>query len=89
MLDLLIRGGDVVTPQGVTKADVGIEDGRIAAVGLEVGSGKEEIDAHGLHLLPGVIDAHLHFLPLLANDAPHRRALADAAQAAIANRLLR
>jgi 1-acyl-sn-glycerol-3-phosphate acyltransferase len=36
-----------------------------------------------------MIDAHLHFLPLLANDAPHRRALADAAQAAIANRLLR
>jgi 1-acyl-sn-glycerol-3-phosphate acyltransferase len=33
------------------------------------------------------IDVHLHFLPLLANDAAHRRALADAAQAAITDRL--
>lgn len=35
------------------------------------------------------IDVHLHFLPLLENDAAHRRALADAAQSAIANRLPR
>lgn len=33
------------------------------------------------------IEAHLHFLPLLATDAPHRRLLADAAHAAIASRL--
>lgn len=33
------------------------------------------------------IEAHLHFLPLLSGDMPHRRALADAAQAAIASRL--
>lgn len=35
------------------------------------------------------IDVHLHFLPLLTNDAAHRRALADAAQAAITDRLQR
>lgn len=35
------------------------------------------------------IDAQLHFLPLLSGDVPHRRALADAAHAAIASRLSR
>jgi hypothetical protein len=35
------------------------------------------------------MDAHLYFLPLLAKDVPHRRALADAAHAAIASRLTR
>lgn len=35
------------------------------------------------------MDAHLHFLPLLAKDVPHRRALADAAHSAIASRLIR
>lgn len=35
------------------------------------------------------IDAQLHFLPLLSGDVPHRRALADAAHAAIASRLNR
>jgi len=61
MFDTVIRGGHIVTANGVVQADVAIEDGRIAAVGLALGSGKEEIDAQGLHLLPGVIDAHLHF----------------------------
>jgi allantoinase len=51
--DLLIRGEAL---------DLAIEDGRIAAVGPELpGPAREEIDARGLLLLPGAVDAHVHF----------------------------
>ncbi len=53
-VDLLIRGGDPV--------DVGVDDGRIVATGtgLEL-TAAETIDATGLRVLPGVVDAHVHF----------------------------
>ena len=66
MLDLIIRGGDVVTPQGVVKCDVGISGeviGAIAAPGsLGSGIAKREIDATGKIVMPGGIDplVHLH-----------------------------
>jgi dihydroorotase (multifunctional complex type) len=58
---LLVRGGTVVGPDGRRRADVLIVGGRIAAVGegLEVDCG-QVMDGAGLHLLPGVIDAHSH-----------------------------
>jgi allantoinase len=40
--------------------DVAIEDGVIAAVGAELPGGGEELDARGLAILPGVVDAHVH-----------------------------
>jgi len=51
-----------VTPQGVLEADIGLAGGAIAALapGLS-GSAPEELDARGLHVFPGVIDAHVHF----------------------------
>ena len=59
--DLLIRGATVVLP-GVfgVRADVTIEGEAIAAIGTDL-KAREEIDARGLHLLPGAIDAHVHF----------------------------
>ena len=59
--DLLIRGATVVLP-GVfpVQADVAIEGEQIAAIGHDL-KGREEIDARGLHLFPGVLDAHVHF----------------------------
>jgi allantoinase len=59
--DLLIRGATLVLP-GVfpVQADVTIEGERIAAVGTDL-KAREEIDAGGLHLFPGVLDAHVHF----------------------------
>src|SRR5829696_6254502 len=42
-------------------ADVAIEDGVIATIGPELEPSGEEIDARGLHVLPGAIDAHVHF----------------------------
>ena len=60
--DLLIRGGTLVRPEGIEKADVAVAGASVAEVGPEVeGTGKEVIDARGLHIFPGVIDAHLHF----------------------------
>jgi allantoinase len=60
--DLLIRGATVVLP-GVfpVTADVAITGGLIEAIGPELPGAAEEIDARGLHLLPGAIDAHVHF----------------------------
>jgi len=59
--DVLVRGARVVGPDSVTRADIGILDGRIAAVGTElVGGAGTEFDASGLHVFPGVVDPHVH-----------------------------
>lgn len=61
-LELVIRGGSVVTVAGVAVADIGVTDGTIVAVEPELDRPAEvEIDAEGLHVFPGVIDAHVHF----------------------------
>jgi allantoinase len=61
MHDLVIRGGQVVTLAGVISADIAIEDERIAEIGQDLGAAKEEMDARGLTVFPGVIDVHVHF----------------------------
>ena len=57
----VVRDGLCVLPDGVAVGDIAIEDGLIAAIGHELPGGAVEIDAHGLHVFPGVIDAHVHF----------------------------
>jgi allantoinase len=60
--DLVVRDGIVVTPAGLLRADVGISEGSIAALGANLSPGSATvIHAEGLHLFPGVIDAHVHF----------------------------
>ena len=60
--DLVIRGASVVLPGvGPVAADVAVEGESIAAIGPELPGAPTEIDANGLHVLPGVIDAHVHF----------------------------
>lgn len=61
MAELVIRGGTLVTPEGLLRADLAIEGGKIQAIGPELPGETEEIDAHGLHVFPAVIDVHLHF----------------------------
>lgn len=63
LYDILVHNGTVVTTNGTMQADIGIaEGGRIVAVAPALdGSAREEIDAAGLHVFPGVIDAHVHF----------------------------
>jgi len=59
--DLLIRGGTCVLPWGEAVADIGVTAGRIAAIGLPAAaSAAENFDATGLHVLPGLIDPHVH-----------------------------
>jgi dihydropyrimidinase len=58
-LDLVIRGGEIVNAGSSERADVGIAGGVIARIGGEL-QGRQEIDATGLLLLPGAIDAHVH-----------------------------
>jgi dihydropyrimidinase len=63
MLDLLIRGGLVVTPEDVGERDVGVEGGRIAAVawpGTLPAEAGRVIDARGKIVLPGGIEPHAH-----------------------------
>src|SRR4051812_21525690 len=60
--DLVIRNGTLVSSDGLDKAEIAISGESIADIAPEVDStGKEESDATGLHIFPGVIDAHLHF----------------------------
>ena len=60
--DLIVRGGTCLTPSGRLDLDVGVRDGRIAALGaLGAADAAETIDARGLHVLPGVIDTQVHF----------------------------
>ncbi len=60
--DLIVRGGQVVSPRGVIAADVGVRDGRICAVAdrLDPDRAAATIDAGGLHVLPGCFDTHMH-----------------------------
>jgi dihydroorotase len=60
--DLVFKGGTVVNHAGEGLADIGVKDGRIAAIGsIGAGLAGETIDARGLHILPGVIDTQVHF----------------------------
>jgi allantoinase len=60
--DLIVRGGQVVGTNDVSPADVAISDGVIVEVAPEIaGSGREVIEAPGLHVLPGAVDIHVHF----------------------------
>src|SRR5215213_10628745 len=62
MYDLIIRNGALVTAEGVTTADIAIADQQIAAIGPALdGASQTTIDATGLHIFPGLIDAHVHF----------------------------
>lgn len=60
---LVIRGGTVFDGTGgePVEADVGVEGGRITAIGPTLGKGSEEIDATGKIVTPGFIDPHTHY----------------------------
>lgn len=62
LFDLVIRNATIVSHSTTGAGDVAIRDGRIEEIGCPVrAAGRHEIDASGLHLFPGVIDAHVHF----------------------------
>src|ERR1700726_4151245 len=62
-VDLIIRGGQVVSADQIISASVAIDGERIVAVGHDdmMPAAREEMRADGLYLLPGAIDSHVHF----------------------------
>src|SRR5271166_1902507 len=59
--DLLIRNGSCVLPRGAEDTDVGVRDGHIVALGVGADATADQtFDATGLHVLPGLIDPHVH-----------------------------
>jgi N-acyl-D-aspartate/D-glutamate deacylase len=79
MFDKIIKGGSVVDGTGAAPftADIGIVEGKIAAVGKLSGPARETIDADGLMVSPGWVDIHTHYDgqatwdPLLEPSAAH------------------
>lgn len=60
MSSILLRGGNVLLPNGkIEKRDIAVESGVIAAIGDKLGAGKS-IDLDGAHVFPGLIDIHTH-----------------------------
>ena len=59
-MKLLIKNGTVVTPEGERRADVLIEDGIISEIAETVKEDCKTVDASGKHVLPGLIDIHVH-----------------------------
>jgi dihydroorotase len=64
---LIVKNGIVVTPEATFAADLAISEGRFSAIAVLGGvatlerQADEVLDATGLHVLPGVIDPHVHF----------------------------
>ena len=66
--DTIVKGGNVVTPAGTFTGDVGISGEKITALGVNLEGDKSTkvIDATGHHVIPGVLDVHVHLeLPFM------------------------
>ena len=61
MIDLLIKNGMAVTPNGTEITDIAVDKGRIVSIGTCNEPAEKTIHADGLHVLPGVIDSQVHF----------------------------
>ncbi|MGH2404594.1 MAG: allantoinase AllB [bacterium] len=62
MADLVIRGGTLVTGRGEQRAALAVQNGRVVVVDRDdaMPEAQETVDAAGLHVLPGLIDTHVH-----------------------------
>jgi len=62
-VDLVVRGGHIVSATGTVRAGIAVHDGVIVAIGHDeaLPAARETIDATDRHVLPGVIDPHVHF----------------------------
>ncbi len=63
MFDLVIKDAEIHDGSGAkaVHGDLGVKDGRIAAIGPKLGAAKETVKADGLALAPGIIDGHTHY----------------------------
>ncbi|MFM9969047.1 MAG: dihydroorotase [Burkholderiales bacterium] len=83
MLDLVIRGATVVSAEANLNADVGIEGGTIVELAPQGATlkARETVDADGLWLMPGLVDAHVH---LREPGLEHKEGFASGTRAAAA-----
>lgn len=83
-LDLAVLNGTVVDEHGWRALDIGVHAGRVALLAAPGGlpPAYEQIDARGLWVLPGIVDAHFH---CRAPDAPEREDFASGTAAAAAS----
>ncbi len=58
--ETIIKNGTIVTAENTLSADIGIDKGKVTAVGKGL-EGANIIDASGKHVLPGAIDVHTHW----------------------------
>jgi dihydroorotase len=73
--------GTVVNHDGIGKRDIGVRDGKIAALGaVDPAQAGEVVDCTGLHILPGVIDTQVHFRE---PGAEHKEDLETGSRAAV------
>ncbi len=59
-MKLLVKNGTVVTEKGEIKADLLVENGKIAKIASKIEENCKTIDASGKHVLAGLIDMHVH-----------------------------
>jgi dihydropyrimidinase len=69
-LDLVVRGGTVVTAEGQSRADVGVRGGRVVQLAEGLPRGARELDATGRLVLPGGVDPHVHLHVDTQDDSP-------------------
>jgi dihydropyrimidinase len=59
--DVVVKGGSIITPAGAFVGDIGITGEKITALGTDLDAkGAKVIDAKGHHVIPGVLDVHVH-----------------------------
>ena len=61
-LDLIVRGGKLVTPAGIVRADLGVMRGKFVQIKPEITDlAVSTLEARGRYVFPGIVDAHVHF----------------------------
>lgn len=82
--DLVIRGGTVATASDCFRADIAVTDGRIVAIGENLGPAAREISAEGRLVLPGGVDSHCHIEEPQVGEVRNAETFASATASAAA-----
>ena len=85
MYDIAFKNAHLVTPNGIVKGDIAVQDKKIIEIALEneefSAEARQVVDCTGMHILPGVIDTQVHFRE---PGNTHKEDLASGTRAAIA-----